>query len=191
MRIIGGEYRGKKLAFPKSADIRPTQDRVREALFNVIAPYIRDARVLDLFAGSGSLGIEGISRGAKDVTFVDNDPRCTGIISKNVKDVDIEGKSRILRMDALRAINLLAHEGEPFDIVFLDPPYYHDFPKKILIKLGQCDILAQNNIIVVEHSKKDKIPVKIESIIPYNQKRYGNTMLTFCRKNIEKEDTLI
>ena len=182
MRIIAGEYKGRMLDFPKNVDVRPTQDRVREALFNVIAPQIQGKLVLDLFAGSGSLGIEAISRGAKKATFVENNLKCIHIIKKNIEKVAIESKTAILKMDVFKALGTFDEKGDIFDIVFLDPPYYKELPKKALIMLSQYDILSPTNTIVIEHFKKDNIPENINNILIYNQKKYGDTVLSFFRK---------
>ena len=182
MRIIAGEYKGRKLDFPKNVDVRPTQDRVREALFNVITPQIQGKRVLDLFAGSGSLGIEAMSRGAEKATFVENNLKCIHIIKKNIERVAIEDKTVVLKMDVFRALGKFEEKGDVFDIVFLDPPYYKELPKKTLIMLSQYDILSPTNTIVIEHFKKDNIPENINNILIYNQKKYGDTVLSFFRK---------
>ncbi|MCK4463841.1 MAG: 16S rRNA (guanine(966)-N(2))-methyltransferase RsmD [Candidatus Omnitrophica bacterium] len=182
MRIISGKYKGRKINFPKSPYIRPTQDRVREALFNVLARSISGVNALDLFAGSGAFGIEALSRGAKNVTFVDNNFKCVRIIKENLRNIDIEDRANILRMDALRAIKKLSKTGNKFDIVFLDPPYYKGLSKKTLISLNQYDILSHTNIIVAEHFKKDILPYNIDNMIFFKQKRFGDTVLSFYRK---------
>lgn len=182
MRIIGGKYRGRKIGFPKSPHIRPTQDRIREALFNVLAPGISGVNALDLFAGSGAFGLEALSRGAKNVTFVDNNFKCIRIIKENLRNIDIENRAKILKMDAFRAIKKLSETGNKFDIIFLDPPYYKGLSKKTLISLNQYDILSHTNIIVVEHSKRDTLPYNINNIIFFKQKRFGDTVLSFYRK---------
>lgn len=182
MRIIAGKFKGRKLDFPKGPDIRPTQDRVREALFNVIAQYVAGARVLDLFSGSGALGIEALSRKAKDVTFVDNNPKCISIIKSNLANINIKLGVNILKMDVLKAINILSQKGKVFDIIFLDPPYHSDLLKKTLIKLSQYDIVSQNNLIIAEHFKKGNLTDTVRGISRYTQKQYGDTMLSFYRK---------
>ncbi len=180
MRIIGGKYRGRRIAFPRS--IRPTQDRIREALFNVLAPRISGVNALDLFAGSGAFGIEVLSRGAKNVTFVDNNFKCIRIIRENLRSLDIENMANMLKMDTLRAIKKLSKTGNKFDIVFLDPPYYKGLSKKTLISLSQYDILSHNNIIVAEHSKRDTLSEDIDNILLYKQKKSGDTVLSFYSK---------
>lgn len=182
MRIIGGKYKGRKLNFPKSHRVRPTQDRVREALFNVLAPHIFGVNVLELFAGSGAFGIEAISRGAGSVTFVENSLTCVKIIRENLGNLGIEDKAKILRMDVDRAISKLSKKGDRFDIVFLDPPYYKGLSKKTLINLDRYDILSHNNVIIAEHSRKELLPDNINNIFIYKQKKFGNKAISFYRK---------
>jgi len=206
MRIIGGGLRGRKLDFLKSRDIRPTMDKVRQALFNVIAASVPGARVLDLFSGSGAFGIEAISRGAEHVTFVENDRKCIDMIRKNLVRLGIEDRADLMNMDVLRAMESLNGIDKPFDIVILDPPYHKDLAKKALIKLGLYDIVSPINIIVVEHFKKDDLPETldpfddaqgqsranpgsqqgvsrgIDFIRRYAEKRYGDTVLSFYKK---------
>lgn len=183
MRIIGGGFKGRRIIFPKSPHIRPTQDKIREALFNVIAPDINGAAVLDLFAGSGALGLEAISRGATHVTFVDNNSLCIRVIKENLDSLGATDRADVFKTDVIRAIEKIHRSGNKFDIVFLDPPYYKGLAKKILIKLSHYDILAHNNIIVAEHYKKDLIPDNINKIILlFKQKKFGDTVLSFYKK---------
>jgi len=182
MRIIAGKYRSRLIKVPKDADVRPTKDRIREALFNIITEYISGAEVLDIFAGSGAFGIEAISRGAESATFIDSEKTCIKTIEDNVKTLGINGgKVNLLRMDAFKAIDKLCNEGKKFDIVLLDPPYYEEIAKKCLIKLGERDILKPHCIIVVEHHKKDILPAESGSITSYRTARYGDIRLTFYK----------
>ncbi|MDP3789817.1 MAG: 16S rRNA (guanine(966)-N(2))-methyltransferase RsmD [Candidatus Omnitrophota bacterium] len=186
MRIIGGKYRSRLIRSPKDAEVRPTKDRIREALFNIITEYIGGADVLDIFAGSGAFGIEAISRGAESAIFVDNEKACVAAIEENLKMLEIESsKAEVIRMDAFKAIDKLCNEGKKFDIILLDPPYYKDIAKKCLIKLGERDILRPRCIIVVEHHKKDILPAETGSITSYRTAHYSDIWLTFY-KNIVK-----
>lgn len=183
MNIIGGIYKGRKLNFLKDKNIRPTQDKVREALFNIIMRDIEGKVVLDLFAGCGSLGLEAISRGAENVTFVDNNRECVDIITENACRAGLpENRYEVVRMDAFKAIEKIAKENRIFDIIIADPPYYLGLAKKILIKLTLYDILAPNNIIIVQHFKKDDVPGEFQGIVRLAEKKYGDTLLSFFRK---------
>lgn len=200
MRIIGGEYRGRIIKMPKSMEVRPTQDRVREAIFNVISEKIPGSDVLDLFAGSGAFGIEAISRGAKSVIFVDNNINCIKIIKSNLSILGEDmGMTQLLKTDAVRAISRFQKEGRKFDIIFLDPPYYRDsfdrlrtirrtmsavesLAKNSLIKIGACDILFERSFVVAEHFKKDTLPEDSGNITRFKEKRYGDTAVSFYRR---------
>lgn len=182
MRIIAGKYRSRLIRSPKDREVRPTKDRIREALFNIITEYINGADVLDIFAASGAFGIEAISRGAERATFIDSKKACIKTIEDNVKMLGIDGgKINLLRMDAFKAIDKLCNEGKKFDIVLLDPPYYKEIAKKCLIKLNERDILKPGCIIVVEHYKKDILSVKIGNLSSYRTACYGDIWLTFYK----------
>ncbi|MGB2705680.1 MAG: 16S rRNA (guanine(966)-N(2))-methyltransferase RsmD [Candidatus Omnitrophota bacterium] len=183
MRIIGGEGRGRQIKMPKGAEVRPTQDRVREAIFNVIREKIPGSDVLDLFAGSGAFGIEALSRAAHSVIFVDNNINCIRAIKANLT---VLGEDReipqVLKTDAVRAISRFQKKGRKFDIIFLDPPYYKGLAKNSLIKINACDILSQHGFVVVEHFKKDALPEKAGDIFLFKEKRYGDTAVSFYRR---------
>ncbi|MDD5679774.1 MAG: 16S rRNA (guanine(966)-N(2))-methyltransferase RsmD [Candidatus Omnitrophica bacterium] len=182
MRIIAGKYRSRLIKVPKNAEVRPTKDRIREALFNIIIGYVNNAAVLDIFAGSGAFGIESISRGAESAAFIDSEKACIETIEENLKTLGIEGsKVSLIRMDAFKAIDKLCNDGKKFDIILLDPPYYEDMAKKCLIKLGEHDILKPRCIIVVEHHKKDILPTETGNITSYRTVCYGDIRLTFYR----------
>ncbi len=180
MRIIAGKYRSRLIRSPRNAEVRPTKDRIREALFNIIIEYINGAEVLDLFAGSGAFGIEAVSRGAKSAVFVDNDRGCVKAIEDNLNALNVEdSKFGILKMDAFRAIDKFVNNGKKFDIIFLDPPYYEDMAKKCLIKLSERDILKLRCVIVAEHHRKDILPQETGGIASYRSAYYGDICLTF------------
>lgn len=182
MRIIAGEFKSRIIEFPKLKSVKPTQDRVREAIFNVIAPHIQGACVLDLYAGSGAYGIEAISRGAEHVTFVDNNITCLRTIKHNLDALGISSRAEVIKKDVLKVLD--APSGlKRVDIIFLDPPYYKELAKKTLIKLDHYDILSQyHNIIIAEHHKKDEMPESLDNITLLKQKRFGDTILSFYRK---------
>ena len=183
MRIISGRYRGLRISAPKN--IRPTQDKVREAVFNVIAGRTKGARVLDLFAGSGAFGIEALSRGADYALFVDDSRISTRAVEKNLerlKPEDIE-KAGVITKDAQAAIRLLHKRGERFDIIFLDPPYYKNWVRKCLKNINLHDILADSGLIIAEHSKKDAVPMRFEAFESVRQLTYGDTIISIFTKS--------
>lgn len=182
MRIIGGEYKSRLIAMPKGAEIRPTQDKVREAIFNILGD-VSGKNALELFAGSGAFGIEAISRGAKCVTFVDNNFRCTKAIKANLGSLDVNAsKYNIIRANALSALPRMAKQKERFDIIFLDPPYYKGMGKICLINIGSYDIVSPVGLVLVEHFKKDALDAELERFLFLDERRYGDTVITILRK---------
>lgn len=185
MRIIGGEYRGRVLKMPRGIRIRPTQDRVREAIFNIIRAGIPQSRVLDLYAGSGAFGIEALSRGAHSVISVDNNVNCMRTIKSNLSILG-RGSIQLIKLDALRAISRFKRENKEFDIIFLDPPYHKNLARNCLIKINACDILSQHGFAICEHFVKDIMPERIGSLFCFKKRKYGDTVVSFYRKT---EDT--
>ncbi|MDI4236307.1 16S rRNA (guanine(966)-N(2))-methyltransferase RsmD [Bradyrhizobium sp. Arg237L] len=155
MRVVGGRLKGRNLAAPSSRDIRPTADRLRESVFNILVHAyddpIQDARVLDLFAGTGALGIEAVSRGAKFALFVDNGAEARALLRNNVESLGLGGVTKVFRRDAT---NLgPAHPVEPFSLVFLDPPYGKGLAEKALASLRDGAWLTPGALVVVEEAK--------------------------------------
>jgi 16S rRNA (guanine(966)-N(2))-methyltransferase RsmD len=182
MRIIGGIYRSRLISMPKNADIRPTQDKVRQAIFNMLGD-MEGSRVLELFAGSGAIGIEAISRGAGHATFVDNDRSCTDTIRANLRSLGIrECSYDIIRGNALETVARLSGGGMLFNIIFLDPPYHKDLARNCLIRLDECDILAPGGLVIVEHFKKDPLTADLCGLIIEKEKRYGDIIVSIYRK---------
>ena len=156
LRVISGKVRGLKLDTPKNEDVRPTTDRVKEPLFNIINPYIIDSNVLDLFAGTGSLGIECLSRGASSAIFVDVSKESINIVKSNIKKARVENESTILNLDFKNAIDRLKIQNKKFDIIFMDPPYESDLEKNVLESLSMMRYVTENTLIIVEAAlKKD------------------------------------
>ena len=184
MRIISGKYRARIIKFPKTKLVRPMQDRVRESLFNILTPIIQGSVCLDLFSGSGSLGIEALSRGAEEVTFVDNNRQCINIIKDNLKKLNAEKQALIYQIDAQKAISRAYKLNKVYDIVFIDAPFYKGIAKKILIKLGQYDILSQCGIVAAQHFTRDVLPDNIDNIVLYRRKEFSDKIISFYKKRI-------
>jgi len=194
MRVITGKFRSRIIDSPKGVDLRPTSDRVKESLFAILEAFIIDKNVLDLFGGTGNLGIEALSRGAKSAVFVDNNPRCTAAIKKNLESLGIkilrpasggpqDDISQVLLKDAFKYIKEVNAAGQRFDLIFLDPPYYKDMVKKSLIILNDYNIIT--SIVVAEHHRKDELPQpeELSNFKLFRQERYGGTFLSFFKRS--------
>ena len=152
MRVIAGSARSLKLKTLEGIDTRPTTDRIKETLFNMIAPYLYDCEFLDLFAGSGGIGIEALSRGAKEAVFVEKNPKAMECIKENLKFTRLEKKGITLTKDVLNALYQL--EGDKvFDYIFMDPPYDHELEKQVLLALQGRSFVDEDTVIIVEASK--------------------------------------
>ncbi len=178
MRIIGGIYKGRVIAMPKS--IRPTQDKVRKALFDILGD-MEGLSFLELFAGSAAVGLEAVSRGASELALVEQDRNCLAVIRKNIESLKPPNCS-LYPKDSQDMIKLLAKGGRRFDIVFLDPPYYEDLAKKTLQILGAYDIVAPNGFVIIQHFKKDTLLPQAGDLARFKQASYGDTVLSFYRK---------
>jgi 16S rRNA (guanine(966)-N(2))-methyltransferase RsmD len=178
MRVIAGEFKGRKLTLPKDDRVRPTTDRVKEAIFSMIADNLPDAVCLDLFAGSGSLGIEAISRGAERVYFCDASPEAMELVQKNVKTVGADAHAVFLRCDWRQAIGRLSDGCAKWDIVLIDAPYdlCDDYPK-ILLELKDANVLSDEAVVVIERdAAADGYANDVASgFARYREKRYGGT----------------
>jgi len=150
MRVIAGIARSIPLITPAGDTTRPTSDRIKETLFNIISPYLYDAAFLDLFCGSGGIGIEAISRGAAKACFVDNNRKALDCLHKNIEKTKFTDKATVLEGDALSAISKLGLRAESFDIIFLDPPYQEGYYEKVLLLLAGSPILRPDTMIIAE-----------------------------------------
>lgn len=183
MRVISGNARGKKLVSLEGMNTRPTLDRVKEALFNIIQFDIADKDVLDLFAGSGAIGIEAISRGAKSATFCDNSIDAVKIIKTNIENTRSKDKATVINKDYSLALKKLGKENKQFDIIYLDPPYKTDFANKAIEEIINLNLLSKDGIIIVEtdDNKKDET-INTKNIKIFDKRKYGRAILIFIRK---------
>jgi 16S rRNA (guanine966-N2)-methyltransferase len=182
MRIIAGAYKGRRLATPRGATTRPTADQVRIALLDTLMPWLPGARVLDLFAGAGGVGLEALSRGAAHATLVERDARAVGALRANVATLGVETTARVVRDDVARALAALARAGERFDVVFLDPPYDTDDIATTLTALGRADVLADDPVVVAQHLTKRGPAASAGALAAFRTRRFGETTLTFFRR---------
>ena len=180
MRIIAGEARGRTLLAPKGQDTRPTQDYVRESLFNILQQSVPDARVLDLFAGSGALALEALSRGAQRAVLVDCATDAIQCINRNAESLGFAKRATIIRADWLAALTRLAGNGEQFTLVFLDPPYRMTETAAQCAKLADLALLAKDALVLIEH-RRDVTPAPDDRFTETDQRRYGDTVIHFYR----------
>jgi 16S rRNA (guanine(966)-N(2))-methyltransferase RsmD len=174
VRVTGGRLGGRRLAAP-APGVRPTADRVREALFARLGP-LDGARVLDLYAGTGALGIEALSRGAHDTVFVERSSASASVLHRNLETLDLVGCSRIVRSEVRGALRRLAREGQRFDLVLADPPYADRDVAASLALLVAGDLLAPGATVVVERSRRHPLPI-VEGLVSRDTRRYGDTEL--------------
>lgn len=183
MRVIGGSLKSRKIQFPKSKLTRPMTDRTKETLFNILGGLVDGKHVLDLYAGSGSLGIEALSRGAMDVTFVDKADWAVRVIEKNLAELELEECCEVMQGEVLRSIDRLKRKGRKYSLIFVDPPFQKGLVKKTLLKLQHSDIVSPFAQIVVGHTKHEPLPV--EDLTSFNltrTKRIGQAYLSFLFK---------
>ncbi|MBI5207074.1 MAG: 16S rRNA (guanine(966)-N(2))-methyltransferase RsmD [Candidatus Firestonebacteria bacterium] len=178
-RIIGGNLRHRYLKkIDHGYKIRPTSDKVREALFNILDPVIADSRILDLFAGTGAIGIEALSRGAKLCIFIENNIKHFKLIKENLEYLGLN-EGEVYLKNTLVALKILYEKKQKFDIIFLDPPYFHNFGLETLKAISNYEILNLNGIVIWEHEKKEQVPNQIGSLHLKRQNSYGNIKLSF------------
>jgi len=183
MRITGGEAGGIPIKAPRGKGARPTSDKVREALFSVLGKSVTGAKALDLFAGSGALGIEALSRGAQSVVLVDNNPAACKMIAANLKAVGLAEKGEIIRADFRAALRKIGGRGDKFDLVFLDPPYGKNLLEEAAKALERHGVVSSDSIIVAEHFKKTAPPESISDIPLSRSRAYGQTCLSYYQSS--------
>ena len=182
MRIIAGAYKGRRLATPRGDTTRPTADQVRIALLDTLMPWLPQARVLDLFAGAGGVGLEALSRGAAHATFVERDARAVQALRANVATLGVERAARVVRDDVQRAVRALRRDADAFDVVFLDPPYDGDEVAATLEALGDAALLSERGVIVAQHWTKRPPAAAVGTLTAFRTRRFGETTLTFFRR---------
>jgi len=179
IRIISGIAGGMHIKVPPTDKTKPTLDRVKESVFSILQPYIPGKRVLDLFAGSGSLGLEALSRGAGFAVFVDSSRLCTETIRENIQKTKMTEKAQVVRADVYKAIQGFSRQGLKFDIIFMDPPYARNFVCKTLQMIVENDIIIENGLIAAEHIDTEQLPDRIGKLVKVRSKHYGDTVYTF------------
>jgi 16S rRNA (guanine966-N2)-methyltransferase len=179
MRILSGEFKNKNLKMPNSREVRPTSQKVRKAIFDVLSGEVEGKKVLDLFSGSGALGFEALSAGAAHITFVEKNKLSIKTICENALLLDVKSKCTVIARDALESLDSINNKGFQYDLIFADPPYAGGLAKKCLLKISACDILIAPAIVVIEHYKKDELPTISDNLKLWQLKNYGDTLVSF------------
>ena len=182
MRIIGGEARGRRLYIPGTFAVRPTAERIKGAFFNILG-LVDGKTFLDLFAGSGNMGLEALSRGALKAVFVENNRTLTDAIGRNIETCGFGGKGEILASDCIKAIQRLVKRSEAFDILFADPPYERGIVSLILEHLRNGSLMEKDGLLAVQHSVREAAAVNESGqLVLTDRRQYGDTILSFFRK---------
>lgn len=184
MRVIAGQYKGRQLTTPKGTNVRPTSDRVKESVFSIIQDRVIDANFLDLCAGTGNIGFEALSRGAKQVTFLDNNLSSIRLIERNLQIFGLDQSKpevQLIRVDVLNGINQLHQNSATFELIYFDPPYDSNLYNKCLSHISDSCILETSGILLVEHRKQTDLPILSGKLFCYRKKQYGDTCLSFYR----------
>ena len=186
MRVIAGSAKGRRLKSSLKYSIRPTSDKVKEALFNIIGPRIIESRFLDLFAGTANIGIEALSRGAKHVTFVEKKVSSVELMKRNLQLCGFTN-FEIIHYDVLKIIPSLNNRQRKFGIIFIDPPYNSDLALKTLELLSITNIVEQDHLIIVEHGQKNPLKEQIGDLSSQRIEKFGDTLLSFYLKEKKSE----
>jgi 16S rRNA (guanine(966)-N(2))-methyltransferase RsmD len=188
MRIITGAARGCKLKAPKGLNTRPTTDRVKEAIFNILGARTREAKILDIFAGTGALGLEALSRGGSHAMFIDLSGESIRVIKDNAAHTKLDGRSEIVRADVFLLLERLKRRGEKFTLVFCDPPYNKGLAQRVLEIFSDGSLLEDLGVLVIEHDKNDALPTEFAGALFHaRSEKYGATMVSFYQQSGEED----
>ena len=179
MRIIGGKLKGRRLKTCRGNFLRPTSEKVREAIFDIIAPFLTDGLVLDLFAGTGGLGIEALSRGMGRAVFIDNNPRIISVLKENIINCQLESQTEVMILPVTTGLKILRSRKETFKLIFLDPPYGGNLAGRTILKIGESNVLTKDGLVIVEHSSKENIKPFYGNLRLDDQRQYGRTIISF------------
>jgi len=189
MRVTGGDAKGRRLRVPKGQATRPTAARVKEALFNILPRDLSGVKILDLFAGTGNLSIEALSRGAAEAILVDSSTGAGNIIRENIRRLRLAARTKVWIAPVSRALRLLSHRGESFDLIFLDPPYEQHLVEKSLKIIAHAGLLRQDGVLIAEHSLREQVEPHYDTLVLSDQRRYGTTLLSFFRQEANNDPT--
>lgn len=184
MRIVGGEARGRRLKGPKTAGTRPVIDRVKTALFDILSERVIDAQVLDLFGGTGAIGLEALSRGAAHATFVEINHQMASILRENARATGLADRAEVIRGDAFHFLEAAAAQGRRYDIVYIAPPQYHQLAAKALALVERLPLTQPGGLAIVQIFPKERVDLDqmpLEKLHQIDERRYGSTLLLFYK----------
>ncbi|HPZ43444.1 MAG TPA: 16S rRNA (guanine(966)-N(2))-methyltransferase RsmD [Bacillota bacterium] len=179
LRVITGTAKNRKLKVPGGLKLRPTSDRVKEALFNILGGLVPGCLFLDMFAGTGNVGIEALSRGAASAVFVEKNRKNAQVIEENLVLTGLRSRARVINQDVFKALPVLGREGLLFDLIFLDPPYLKKLEVEALSGIAANNLLKPQGMVIVESSSRDLLPPAIDLMKLNRQEKYGDTLLSF------------
>ncbi|MFZ5988897.1 MAG: 16S rRNA (guanine(966)-N(2))-methyltransferase RsmD [Bacillota bacterium] len=179
LRVISGTAKGHKLRTLKGSSTRPTSDRVKESLFNIIGSRVFEKDVLDIYAGTGNLGIEALSRGAASAVFIDKSHECASIIKENLAHTKLIEKASVITGDVFSTLNKISKDDKKFDIIFLDPPYNKNLVEDTLKCIMENDIIGVGGLVIAEHDVDDEVPEEAAGLKRFRQQKYGDTIISF------------
>jgi 16S rRNA (guanine966-N2)-methyltransferase len=180
VRIIAGKFKGVPLVDFKADHIRPTTDRVKETMFNILMGYFEDALVLDLFSGTGNLGLEALSRGAREVLFVESNKKSIEILKKNLAKLRVNEGYRINQRDVLQFLK--NYEGEPFDVIFADPPFTEKMAHDVMLGASESKAFGPNTVLAIESSSKERMDEQYGNLVRTDVREFGDKILSFFRR---------
>jgi 16S rRNA (guanine(966)-N(2))-methyltransferase RsmD len=192
MRVISGSARGRKLKSPKSSETRPIMDRVKTALFDILAPEIMGMRVLDLFAGTGAVGIEALSRGAESATFVERSPEAWRLVRENLALTNLSDRAEVVRNDAFAYLQQAAATGRRFDLVYIAPPQYVNMAAQAITQLDASPLTEPDGLVIVQIHPQERAELDtltLKRLRRYDERRYGSTLLLFYTHDEEPNAT--
>ncbi|MBI4482635.1 MAG: 16S rRNA (guanine(966)-N(2))-methyltransferase RsmD [Acidobacteria bacterium] len=189
MRVIGGKYKGRHLSTIKDLGIRPTGDRLKASLFDILGDSVRGKAILDLYAGTGAIGIEGLSRGASRAVFVERERRGLQVLRGNLERCGIREEYRVMGADVDRALKKLQRQGERFDLIFFDPPYECQATERVLRWIQRSDVLVRGGIAIAQHPRRDPVPDAVDDLVRVRTSCQGSNCVSFYRWRAGDERT--
>ena len=188
LRIIGGTLKRKKIQTVPGQHTRPTSDRVRESIFNIIAHRIANRHVLDLFSGTGAMGLEALSRGASDCTFIDNSKAAITVLKKNIQICNVQERSRAIHWDIGKSLACLKSSPSRFDLIFMDPPYHSDLIGPAMLHLHEIRVLDRDALLVIEHAQDEITSEQAHIYQSIDHRRYGKTGISILTYKVSQDN---